>query len=422
MLLKLSIIPFLLVAISCWSQDVIKVSGRVVDAQTKEALPFSTISIKGKPIGTVTNGEGAFDFYIPITYGSDTLMVSILGYSPYLTAVQLAAGKSHISVELVSKPLVLKEVIVNSSESDPNIILRKALGKIGDNYPVDPYVYRGFSRELWSQNDKVVSLVESVFDINDPGYERERNKSSRVREKVDLKNVRASEDYMNKIIKPVMRTYNSLTAALRWNPVKYSIPNADGDLTAGECTLDDVLYLNDNQIFVVSYITHSKGSPNFERRDRFYIDSKTFAITKCESKEYAKEGLYRNVPWAFQGADSLYMYGAKDVTTVYEFEPYQGKYYLKYYHQTGFADIFNKHTKKVEYEINGESLLVITEIVNRKGVKNTMNYGKSLILQRTPYDELFWNNNNEVKLVPLTSKETRDLEHEAPLSTQFKKF
>jgi hypothetical protein len=48
-----------------------------------------------------------------------------------------------------------------------------------------------------------------------------------------------------------------------------------------------------------------------------------------------------------------------------------------------------------------------------------MDHGKSLILQVSPYNPSFWNNYREVKLVPLTAKEVRDLEREMPLTEQF---
>src|SRR5277367_4269119 len=61
----------------------ITISGRVVDLETKEALPFASVGISGKPIGLITNEQGEFDFHIPSDLRNDILIVNMLGYRPY---------------------------------------------------------------------------------------------------------------------------------------------------------------------------------------------------------------------------------------------------------------------------------------------------------------------------------------------------
>ena len=42
----------------------ITLSARVQDNVNSEPLPFASVGIKGKPIGTVTNLQGEFDFHL----------------------------------------------------------------------------------------------------------------------------------------------------------------------------------------------------------------------------------------------------------------------------------------------------------------------------------------------------------------------
>src|SRR5688572_17805427 len=65
------------------AQSTIKVSGKVVDEATQESINFASVSIQGKPVGTVTNAEGEFDFYLPELYSNDTMIVSHVGYKSY---------------------------------------------------------------------------------------------------------------------------------------------------------------------------------------------------------------------------------------------------------------------------------------------------------------------------------------------------
>ena len=57
----------------------ITISGKVIDGETKEALPFASIGILGKPIGTISNLQGEFDFHIPANLRNDILAVNMLG-------------------------------------------------------------------------------------------------------------------------------------------------------------------------------------------------------------------------------------------------------------------------------------------------------------------------------------------------------
>ena len=83
---KIVIVCFLLASGLVTAQK-ITISAKVVDIGTKEPLIFATVGIAGKPIGTISNMQGDFDFYIPAEYRNDILVISILGYTNYETPV-----------------------------------------------------------------------------------------------------------------------------------------------------------------------------------------------------------------------------------------------------------------------------------------------------------------------------------------------
>jgi CarboxypepD_reg-like domain len=408
-----------LVASSTNAQSSMKLSGRVVDFGSDEPLEYASISLKGRAVGTVTNSDGRFDFYLPPGALSDTVMVSFLGYSPFFAIASQLSPTSDSIIRLKSKALVLNQVVVRDKTPTGMEIITMAFRSVEANYPTEPYLYTGFIREAWTENSKTISLVESAVDIYDDGY-RERNvKSVKVREKVDLKFTRSSDNNMNAYFRPYLEQYNSLTAVLRWNQVKYPHPDVIGNLKTKDVILEDVVYANDRVLYVVSFISHSAANKLFERKDRYYIDAQSFAIRKIEWREYSRNGRYRGIPWS---VDSVRSYQARDVVTTYEFEEFNGKMYLKYYREHGEADIYNTKTKVVEYELEGDAMFVVTEVMkNTNAVKpnDTMDHNKSLSLQTIPYDESFWTNYDQVKLVPLADKQVRDLETTESLNKQF---
>jgi hypothetical protein len=407
-----------LCGLSLWLSAQSKVSGKVVDRDTGEPLPFVSVNVKGKAYGTITNGEGVFEVYVEKINNQDSLVISLMGYQSYATDLK-SATDHHLQVLLTLRPIMLETVVINARDSDAKVILSKAFENVSQNFPLDPYIYKGFLRETWSQNDKTVSLVEAVVDVNDDGYKPNRKNTVRIREKVDLKSVRATRNYMDTTFRHIGELYNTLASALRWNQIKYPHPDVVGNVKTKDCTLDDIVYLNGEPMWVISFVSNSKQNKFFERKDVFYIKRKNFAIKKHESKEYSREGKYRNQPWALP--DSTFLYKAKDVTTVYEFEEYNGKMYLKYFNEQGAADVYNTQSKSVAFEVEGTVTFVVTEIetnARKAQLSNTMDHDKSLILQTTQYNTDFWNN-NQVKLVPLTSKQLKDLEWEMPLVKQF---
>ncbi|MFN6089840.1 MAG: carboxypeptidase-like regulatory domain-containing protein, partial [Cyclobacteriaceae bacterium] len=66
---------FILISINCLAQD-FEISGKVVDQETNQALPFANLQIEKTSIGTSTNAEGDFKLVVSSRYRSSTLLVS----------------------------------------------------------------------------------------------------------------------------------------------------------------------------------------------------------------------------------------------------------------------------------------------------------------------------------------------------------
>lgn len=407
-----------------FSQPLQKFSGKIVDRETKEPLPFASIFIKEKPIGTVTNADGEFDFYIPIEYAQDTLVISMMGYSPYRVRVADIKEPRKLMIGLAVKSIQLNEVIITDKKTDPKEIVLNAIKKIESNYPQKPYMLQAFYRETHQENDRSVMLVEAALDIYDYGYKPIESKSLET-EKINLLNSRANKNYRNDLFSNTRReNWNLAAGALSNNPVKYLDPYIQKKRTSKDFILDSIIYYNERLIYVISFFTYIPRFPNFERKNTLYVDALNYAIYKYGWEEYAKKGKYSEKP-RHLSKDSFYFSKRKRISTIYEFGEYQEKMFLKYFDEKAFDDIYNSKEDSVEFESLGHVTMVVTEIKTeniKMDAEETMKRDQSIWAQAKEYNPSFWNNYDEIKLVPLTKKQIKDLEWEMPLEEQFKKI
>jgi TonB-dependent starch-binding outer membrane protein SusC len=103
--LEYKILDKIIVVTSAGQQQ--KISGKVTDAITGEALPGVSVSIEGESKGVVTDVEGKFT--IEVANENDILVFSFIGYQSEKVIV---AGKSNIGVKLVQDIKKLGDLVV----------------------------------------------------------------------------------------------------------------------------------------------------------------------------------------------------------------------------------------------------------------------------------------------------------------------
>lgn len=400
------------------AQATIAISGIVRDADTKSPLGFASIQILKRHEGNVSNDDGFFQLEVKEEYTADTLMVSMMGYDPYKAPVGKVM-RSNVVIELRARPIQLNEVVISGTKLNAKEIITQAFQRIETNFPVTPYHYVAFYRETHQQNKRYVMLVEAALDISDTGYKVIRNKRHVMKERVHLKNVRASKNYRDTIFQNTgVERYNLVISALKCNEVKYRDRHFENRLRDKTVTLDSILYMNDRLVYVVSFLSYISRFPNFERKNIAYIDAETYAIYKYGWEEYAKEGKYSEPRWRLKKESSFFV-ARKRISTIYEYEFFEGKMFLKYFDEKCYDDILDANGS-VQFESLGHTTLIVngihTDHIN-PDKKARMKHDRSLYAQTTPYDDRFWNDYKQT--IPLTSKQLRDLQWELPLTKQF---
>lgn len=389
-------------------QSSITLSGRIIDNETDEPLIYATIGILGKPIGTVSNSNGEFDFHIPVAYLNDTVSVSMLGYQNFAVPLNQIGDRANFIVRMEKGTILLKEVVISDSLSAGDIV-RIAINKIDNNYPMDPYQMEAFYRDLKSVNGRYISLLEAALTIFDRGYSKPKN-PHRLRERVGIKEIRKSYGYDDVTFKWFDQT-NLLEDLLLHNNVKYrTFPTETIFFESLERR--EITQFDNKPVYVVSL--------NADYLLNIYVNVDDYSIIRIEFEigdgetpvnEYKKSRKWVN--------------RTMSIKRVMDFKNIDGKMYLSYLNVTYNTVWHNLNRGKdmVSTELFQE--LLINQIIQGEPEfispsDKMKKYG--LQYQDKPYNKEFWESYNVIKDSPLEAKVLKDLESEVPLELQFEDY
>lgn len=137
------------------------VSGKVYDAETKEALPFVNLAFKGSKIGTTTDIDGAYR--IETYYAEDSLVASFIGYKPLVKGVEKDESQV-IDFFLEPGSVSLGEVVVNAKdfENPAHVLLKKIIKNkpINNREKLDSYQYETYNKIEFDLNNLTEKFTE----------------------------------------------------------------------------------------------------------------------------------------------------------------------------------------------------------------------------------------------------------------------
>lgn len=378
----------------------ITLSARVQDNVNNEPLPFASVGIKGKTLGTVTNLQGEFDFHFPAEYRNEILVISMLGYENFESPIWSILENKLTIIPMAKSSTILNEVEVRDSLSGGEI-LQLALGKIEQNFPMEPFILDGFYRDVKSVGGTYISLLEAAVKIYDENYAEPRNKS-KLRERVKLLEVRKSIGYDSKFT-AYFGQKNLLEDLLLHNNLRYRQIDMVKELFENTKREKDSYY-NDHEIFVVT------NTSDFFLK--VYIDKSDYSITHLQF-EISGENNEKK-----KNLISKYVTYQKFI----DFKRYEGKMYLNYIKVVSKEKWYDETTAEPKFETSLEQHLLINDVHPKtteriESTEKMRNYG--LQYQNYPYNQVFWDNYNVIKETPLDREILDDLEKVVPLEKQF---
>ena len=155
-----------------FAQAQITVSGRVVDEDTREGVPFCNIYFEGTTIGTSSDVDGYYQ--LSTTESFDSITVSAIGYEAARAKINPGVDSQIINFNLVAEGLTLNEVVVLAGENPANAIVRGIIENKKDNKleSVNSYQYESYSKveldldniDPKLQNSKLLEPFAFVFE------------------------------------------------------------------------------------------------------------------------------------------------------------------------------------------------------------------------------------------------------------------
>ena len=183
----------------------------VRDAQTKEPIPYVSVSIEKTGAGTIANQSGEFMLKIPISNNKDNILISHIGYNQQIIPIELFSDIP-VDIYLQTKIVPLQEVIVGIV--NPLKIIREMLNNKPLNYKNNPVYFTTFYREGIEKKNTIAGLTEAVFQIYKTGFE------SSADDQVKLLKMRkiSNKDENDSII---LKMRAGIDASLRLDIIKY---------------------------------------------------------------------------------------------------------------------------------------------------------------------------------------------------------
>jgi len=131
-------------AVQAMAQQTV-VKGRVIDANTSEAIPYVSVLFLGTSIGITTDFDGYFT--LKTTQKADSIRVSFLGFVTQIKPVKKGITQT-INFQLVEAVAEVEEVIVRPGENPANTIIKWAQKrrKINEYKSLEAYQYESFTK------------------------------------------------------------------------------------------------------------------------------------------------------------------------------------------------------------------------------------------------------------------------------------
>ncbi len=360
--------------------ETITLSGQLLDKETAEPIPYASIYLKEKPIGTTTNEDGYFVFHISPELKTGTVVLSVIGYTAVFKKIN--AFKKDETIFLSSQITKLDEVSITATRKKQltaKEIVRKAYKEIPNNYPITPYVLEGYVRGLQKEDNQYVEYLECAAKFFYQGYKTAREPQ------VELLGVRNSYLAPRHPWNEESQRKNALIDLVEDDFIRFDY-GPIAPKRGWKFELDGIIPYQGGLLFKIEGI----DSP-FQTATVF-IDTETFAFVKIELTRKA----INNRSWRRRftnGALQVYY------NVVFEYQKYKGKMYLKYQKEEDHWKIFEglesgqllltQYPKK-ELFINN----IITENVDTYPFERNMDIGSSIENQAANYDIAFWKNYN----------------------------
>lgn len=166
-LCPLTLVTFLIVFSNLTIAQTFKISGVIVNSETKEILPFASLMVLNKTLGISADKSGSFELILPDSLWNDTLVISYVGFQPKKMCINDYDNKS---VALVPQIINLSEIVIKPSTNKKKFVTINSFGKNDGSvrYSLDPLEGQG---NLWVPFRPKEPSIETIYFPYQPDYD-----------------------------------------------------------------------------------------------------------------------------------------------------------------------------------------------------------------------------------------------------------
>ena len=273
----LNIFLFLSICFLAGAQEIVTVSGRVIDSDSSRPVPAASVNLDGTNISIITNSEGDFSLNMPVSLAQGgRVVISHLGYVISVIPVSdFPEGDKARTIRLVPMSLELDPAVVRAV--DPLVLFRTAYSRVKENYPAQRVGMTTFYREMIRKdNSKYLVLNEAIVDVDKgayTGFGADRAAIYKGRGSVNV----------NRADTLFVKFQGGITTALAIDMVKNPFLGLDL-YTACEAytfVLGDMANIDDRPFYTLDF-TPRKREFDYMYSGRLYIDMESYAIARVE--------------------------------------------------------------------------------------------------------------------------------------------
>lgn len=363
------LVVFLLFISNVYAQQIIQ--GTISDT-SGQPISFISVSIKGMPVGTISNDQG--QFLLQVRSFPDTLTFTHLSYMPQQLVV---TNSTPIKVILQSQVIQLNEVSVGN----PALTLIKLAADKAYKTAITPYLAKAFSRQIMTEADKPAFFAENFLDVQWQNWGITKYKITNAR-------------YLKR---PDAVSYNNLTlltyicSEFLKNTMLVTPINHQPD-SLYKFKIKETFTNNGQQISVISCALRDPDAKGFAFTGDIYINSDTYDVVKTE-------GTIHGLKMTLSGP-----YGAKlkELKIMSQFKlDDKGNNVLDY---SSFVLTYDmKVLGLVAKTLNYSSTLFILNYdptINPASLTNidpNTKVNDEEMIKKIPYDPVFWKNNPVIR-------------------------
>lgn len=391
---QFGILAFLLsVGVTALAQEtVIHVSGKVISSETSAPLPYCSVFISGKSIGTITNADGLFELKLAANEMGDTLVISHIGYRNYYMTVNGSSNDLQVAMEEAT--VNLSNVSVEAKAMTADEVFENVINKIktNDGYPTSPFRLDGFYREVHESGGERTGVLESAIEVYDD---------------------RLTESFKDIVISHFRKTYdkqkntdqfiatkeghNHLLLLLNQNINLVPIANiTKKTIWKSPLTIREVSYFNDRLVYV---LTNKSDYHDL----KLVVDLEDFSLYKNELKLYTEEKDYKHYAWSKVNTDGEQCGAILDHQS-FEYRKVNGLLFPYYFSRRFDFRCYDLVNQDISTKAAFSTELLINNVAiddNNSFSPDKMKKKQGLINRKEPYDSSFWNNFNDIKDVTI---------------------